>query len=189
MIDQSELKRGQLLELDGAPWLVIDCNFQSPSARGASTIAKVKIRNLKTGAVLTKSFRSGDQLEAADCERRGVQYLYRQQDTFVFMDQESYEQSELDLEVVDDAAGYLLDSMEVQALVYNGEIIRIELPTVVELVVTETAPALKNATAQAQTKPATLETGLVIEVPPYLTSGEKVRVDTRDGHFIERVKE
>jgi len=188
IIDSNDLKRGVLLEMDGAPWQVIDCNFQSPSARGASTLAKVKVKNLKTGAVLAKTFRGGDKLETADYERRAVQYLYRQGDDYVFMDSESFEQFELNQEMLGDVTGYLVDGSEANAFVYNGAVISVELPTVVELEVTETAPALKNATAQSQLKPATLETGLVIQVPPYLTSGERIKVDTRDGHFIERAK-
>lgn len=188
MVDSNDLKRGILLELDGAPWQVLDVSFQSPSARGASTLAKVKIKNLKTGAVLAKTFRGGEKLETADYERRAVQYLYRAADDFHFMDSESYEQFELDKETLGDAAGYLVDGMEVSSFAYNGAVISVELPTVVELEVVECPPAIKNATAQAQLKPATLETGLQIQVPPYLTSGERVKVDTRDGRFIERAK-
>jgi len=188
MISSSDLKRGMMLEMDGAPWSILDCQFQTPSARGASMIVKVKVRNLKTGAVLTKSFRGGEMVEEADCEKRPVQYLYRQDDEFVFMDEETYDQFTLTTEVLGDAPGYMLEGMQVRSLLHNGEVFSVELPNNVELEVVECAPNIKGATAQAQMKPATLETGLEIQVPPYLESGEKVRVDTRDGRFIERVK-
>lgn len=188
MIGPSDIKRGILLDLDGAPWLVLDTQTQSPSARGAATITKVKMRNLKTGQVLTRSFRSGDSIETADCEKRPVQYLYREGEHLSFMDEENYEQFMLDAETLGDSAGYLTDGLVVRSLLYNGEVIGVELPNTVDLEVVETAPPLKGATAQAQLKPATLSTGIQVQVPPYLTTGERVRVDTRTGKFVERVK-
>ena len=188
MIGTSDLKRGVMIEMDNAPWVILDCQFQTPSARGASTIVKIKVRNLKTGAVLTKSFRGGDTVEEADCEKRPVQFLYRQDDEFVFMDDETYDQLTLLKDVLGDAPGYLIEGMKVRSLHHNGEVFSVELPNNVDLTVTDTAPAIKGATAQAQMKPATLETGIEIQVPPYLETGEKVKVDTRDGRFIERVK-
>ena len=188
MISTSDLKRGVLLELDGAPWQVIDCNVQTPSARGASSITKIKIRNLKTGQVLSKSYRGGEMLEEADCELRPVQFLYEQDGEYCFMDEESYDQFNLAADVLGDAIGYLTEGLQVRSLLHNGAVMTVQLPNTVELEVTDTAPAIKGATAQAQLKPATLETGLEIQVPPYLTSGERVKVDTRDGRFIERVK-
>ena len=189
MINVSDMKRGILLDMDGAPWQVIDCAFQTPSARGASTLTKIKIKNLKTGQVLNKSYRGGEMLNEADCEKRGVQFLYKDADEFVFMDDESYDQFNLPEEVLGDAAGYLTEGLGVRSLLYNGAVINVELPLSVELLVTETAPAIKGATAQAQLKPATLETGIQVMVPPYLTSGEKIKIDTRDGRFIGRVNE
>ena len=188
MIDANDLKRGVVLEIDGDPWAVIDCAFQTPSARGASTIAKIKVRNLRTGNVLGKSYRGGEMLAEADCEKRPVQLLYRQGDEFVFMDEETYDQFSLDRETLGSAAGFMTDGLKMRSLLHNGEVLSVELPNTVDLEVVETAPAMKGATAQAQLKPATLETGLEISVPPYLTSGERVRVDTRNGRFVERVK-
>lgn len=189
MIDSSDMKRGLLLDLDGAPWQVVDVTFQTPSARGASTLVKVKIKNLMTGAVLQKTYRTGEMLQEADCEKRQVQYLYKDDDGFVFMDQANYEQFTLTAEVLGDGAGYLTDGLECRSMLYNGEVFNVELPTTVELTVVDTAPSLKNATAQAQLKQATLETGIEVLVPPYLNSGEKIRVDTRDGRFISRVND
>lgn len=188
MVNSSNLKRGAILEIDGAPWLVIEVTFQSPSARGASTLTKAKVRNLMTGAVLKKSYRGGEMLVEADCEKRDIQFLYKDGNQFNFMDEETYDQFELTDEMIADAAGYLLDGMRLRSMLYNGNVVSIELPNTVELEVVETTPNLKGATAQAQLKPATLETGLVVQVPPYLESGIKIRVDTRDGRFIERVK-
>ncbi len=187
MINASEMKRGVLLDLDGAPWQIIDCSFQTPSARGASTLTKVKIKNLKTGQVLNKSYRGGEMIPTADCEKRQVQYLYKDGEGYVFMDQESYDQFTMDAEVLQEAAGYLKEGLEVTSMLYNGQVINIELPNTVELEITDTAPAIKNATAQAQLKQAIMETGLEIMVPPYLTTGELIKIDTRDGRFVGRV--
>ena len=188
MISATDIKRGDILDMDGAPWLVTDVTSQTPSARGASMLVKVKARNLATGQVLAKTFRGGDAVEAADCEKRPIQFLYSQGDEFTFMDMDSYEQLVLSADLLDDAVGYLTEGLELRSLLYNGRVLAVELPITVELTVTETAPAIKGATAQAQLKPATLETGLEIQVPPYLSSGERVKVDTRDGRFVERVK-
>ena len=188
MINASDLKRGAVLDMDGAPWQVMESSFQTPSARGASTITKVKIRNLKTGQVLNKSFRGGEMIPTADCEKRQVQFLYKDGESFVFMDEETYDQFPLTAETLGADAGYLMEGLIVRSLLYNGEVINVELPVTVDLEITETAPTIKGATAQAQLKPATLETGIQIMVPPYLSSGERIRVDTRDGRFVERVK-
>jgi elongation factor P len=189
MINSSDMKRGVLLDIDGAPWQIVECAFQSPSARGASTLTKVKIRNLKTGQVLSKSYRGGEMVPTADCEKRAVQFLYQDGGEYVFMDEESYDQFGLSAETLADAAGYLTEGLQVRSLLYNGNVINVELPVSVELEVTETAPAIKGATAQAQLKPATVETGLQVMVPPYLTTGERIKIDTRDGRFVGRVND
>ncbi|HUT76487.1 MAG TPA: elongation factor P, partial [Polyangia bacterium] len=147
MISSSDMKRGVLLEIDGDPWQVIDCSFQTPSARGASTLTKTRIRNLKTGAVLQKTWRGGEMLAIADCEKRPVQFLYREGDEFVFMDQESYDQFNLGRDVIRDDAGYLTEGLECRSMLHNGEVINVELPNTVELEVVECAPCIKGATA------------------------------------------
>lgn len=189
MIQATDLKRGDIVDMDGAPWLVLELNSQTPSARGASLLVKARLRNLASGQVLAKTLRGGDSVDRADCERRPIQFLYRQDPDWVFMDTETYDQLTLPAELLGDAAGYLTDGLELRSLLYNGRVLAVELPTTVDLEVVDTAPALKGATAQAQLKPARLETGLEILVPPYLTTGERVRVDTRDGRFVERVKD
>jgi elongation factor P len=184
----TDIKRGDILDIDGAPWLVADITTQTPSARGASLLVKMKIKNLTTGQFLAKTLRGGESVDEADCERRSIQFLYHQGDEWAFMDMDSYDQFTLAAEFLGDDARYLVDGLELRSLLYNGSLIAVELPTTVELEVTETAPAIKGATAQAQLKPATLETGLEILVPPYLESGERIKVDTRDARFVERVK-
>ncbi len=186
MYTTSDFKRGLVIQLDGAPCLIIDVTFQSPSARGANTMVKTKYRNLITAQVLEKTFRSGDKVDEADFERHKGQFLYTDGDRGVFMDLETYEQFELEPDGFEPIAPFLLEGTEVQLGLFQGRMVNVDLPMTVELTVTDTAPVLKNATATAQTKEAVLETGLRIQVPPYLNSGEKIKVDTRDGRFISR---
>lgn len=186
MITTSEFKRGLVIQIDGAPCIIVDVAFQSPSARGASTMVKTKYRNLVTGQVLDKTFRSGDKVEEADFERHKGQYLYADGDRGIFMDLETYEQFEQEEDAFAPLAPYLLEGTEVILGLFQGRMVNVDLPMVVELLVTETAPALKHATATAQTKEAVLETGLRLQVTPYLETGERIKVDTRDGRFISR---
>jgi elongation factor P len=187
-INVTEVKRGEILEIDGDPWQVSEIASQTPSARGASMIVKAKLRNLRTGQGLSRSWRGGEMVSTANVETRGVQYLYGREDAFVFMDMQSYDQFTLDRSQVGDARSYLLENLELRAVSFDERVIALELPMTVDLLVVETAPAIKGATAQAQLKPATLETGLQVLVPPYIESGERIRVDTRDGHFVERAR-
>lgn len=186
MINANDLRRGMVFQLNSAPCAVIDINFQSPTARGGNTLVKTKYRNLLTGQVLNSSFKSGDRLDEADFVRRKGQFLYASGDHGVFMDQESYEQYEISGALYDDIKGYLLENGEVTLGVFNDQVVTLEVPQVVELTVTETAPAIKNATATAQTKEAVLETGISIQVPGYLESGETIKVDTRERRFVSR---
>ena len=186
MFTTSDFKKGLVIQIDGAPCIIIDVSFQSPSARGANTMVKTRYRNLITAQVLDKTFRSGDKVEEADFERHKGQFLYADGNRGVFMDLENYEQFEMEEENFSAIAPYLLEGTEVQLGLFQGRMVNIDLPMTVELTITETAPVLKNATATAQTKEAELETGLKLQVPPYLESGEKIKVDTRDGRFISR---
>jgi elongation factor P len=182
----NDLKRGLVFLLDNAPCLVLDISSQSPSARGGNTLIKTKYRNLLTGQVLEKTFKAGDRVDDADFEKRKGQFLYADNDNGVFMDLESYEQYELGDDMYGPVKGFLLDGTEVIMGVFEGQVVSIEPPMNVELLVTETAPAIKNATAQAQTKEAVLETGLRLQVPSYLETDERVKVDTREGRFVSR---
>ena len=186
MINTGDLRRGLVIQLEDAPCIVLDVSFQSPTARGGNTLVKTKYRNLLTGQVLIKTFKSGERLDEADFSRRKGQFLYDSGGQGVFMDQESYEQHEIGGDLYEDIKGYLLEGGEVTLGVFNEQVVTIELPQVVELLVTETAPAIKNATATAQTKEAILETGIAVQVPGYLEAGERVKIDTRDGRFISR---
>lgn len=186
MATTADLKRNLVIQIDNAPCLVLDVTTQTPSARGGSTLIKTKYRNLHTGQVLEKAFKGGEHIEDADFERRKGQFLYAVDDHGVFMDLESYDQYELGGDMYENARGYLTEGMDLQLGVFQGQVVSIDLPQTVELTVAETAPALKNATATAQTKEAVLETGLRIQVPPYLETGERIKVDTRESRFISR---
>jgi elongation factor P len=186
MFTTSDFKKGLVIQLDGAPCLIVDVTVSSPTARGANTMVRTKYRNLITAQVLEKTFRSGDKVDEADFERHKGQFLYANGEGGVFMDLENYEQYEMPESDFESLGLFLLEGTEVVLGIFEGRMVNVELPMTVELTVTETAPALKNATATAETKDAILETGLKIKVPPYLESGEKVKVDTRDGRFISR---
>jgi elongation factor P len=189
MISTSDFKRGLRVQIDGEPFVILDVHVQSPSARGASSLSKIKVRNLKTGQVFDKTFRGGDKVEEPNVELRPVQFLYKDDDGFHFMDGQSYDQFTLTDDDLAGSGGYLKEGLGgIRSVLFNGDVISVELPNTVVLQVVDTAPAVKGATAQAQTKPATLETGLVIQVPSYLESGELVQVDTREARFISRAK-
>ena len=187
-VNVTELSRGDILEIDGDPWQATEVQSQTPSARGAAMLVKAKLKNLRTGQTLAKTWRGGETVTTAEVEYRQAQYLYRQGDDFVFMDLVSYEQTPLDAAQVGDAAGYLLENVEVKTVLFQERVISLNLPMTVDLVVRETTPSMKGATAQAQLKPATVETGIQVLVPSYIEEGEKIRVDTRDGRFVERAK-
>lgn len=185
-MNASDLKRGVVFKFNDAPCTVLDISIQSPTARGGNTLVKAKFRNLMTGQVLNETFKSGDRIDEADFARRKGQFLYADGEKGVFMDNESYEQFEVGGDIYDDIKGYLLDGMELTLGIFQDQVVTLEVPMVVELLVTETAPAIKNATAQAQTKEAILETGIAIQVPAYLEAGERVKIDTRECRFVSR---
>jgi elongation factor P len=189
VLSTGDFKRGLRILLEGDPYVILDLHVQTPSARGASSLTKVKVRNLRTGQVFDRTFRGGDKVGEPNLVLRPVQFLYRDAAGFHFMDTESYEQVALGEEMVGEAGGYLTEGLAgIRSVVFNDRVIAIDLPHTVLLRVTDTAPALKGASAQAQTKPATLETGLVIQVPAYLEPGEAIVVDTRDARFVSRAK-
>lgn len=183
----NDLKRGQVILVENAPCLVVETSSQSPSARGGQTLIKTRYRNLLTGQVLDKAFKAGERVLQADFERRKGQFLYADADHGVFMDLENYEQYEVGDAIFAPVKGYLIDGAELVLGLFEGRVVSLEPPMIVELLVADTTPAIKNATAKAQTKDATLETGLTLQVPSYLESGVKIKVDTREGLFISRV--
>ena len=148
----------------------------------------LKLKNLMTGAVTPRRFKPEDKVELAFLDKRPMQYLYQDGDGYVFMDKETYDQTTLGKEWVGDLILYLKENDEANVTFYEGKALSLELPATIELKVTETEPALKNATATAQYKPATLETGLKITVPPFIGVGELIAIDTRTGEYLSRVK-
>lgn len=189
VITVNDFKRGLRILLENDPYVILDVHAQSPSARGAATITKLKVRNLRTAAVFERSFRGSEKLEQPDLEFRPVQFLYKDDEGYHFMDTGSYDQICLTAEEVGDGAGFLKDGLDdIRSVVFNGKVISVDLPNTVILKVEETSPSIKGGTAQAQTKPALLETGITIQVPSYMESGEEIVVDTRDSRFISRAK-
>jgi len=187
MYTTADFKKGLVIQLEDAPCLLMDVSQHSPTARGANTLVKTRYRNLLTGQVLEKTFKSGDKVDEADFEKRKGQFLYAgAAEEGTFMDLESYEQYELGPELFGPVKGYLLEGAEVVLGVFREQVVSVEPPMTVELTITETPPSLKNATATAQTKEATLETGLILQVPPYLEAGDKIKVDTRECRFVSR---
>ncbi len=190
MLDTSGFKKGVCLVYKGDPMIILDQSVSTPTARGGNTIFKVKLKNLHTGQVLNESIRSGEKFEEVDMERHPASYLYNDGTHWYFMDDTTFEQFEFDAEGLGGSQDYLVDGIQgLQALLIDGHVASVELPMTVIMTAVETEPTIKGATAQAQLKPATTETGLVVQVPPYLSAGEKIKIDTRDGHFVERVKE
>lgn len=190
LIGANELKKKMLITVDGQPYTVIEVFFASPSARGASTMVRTRLRNLLTDAVLEKSFKTSEKFEEPDVELTPASFLYSDGDGYHFMDESSYEQFMLNEEQLGEERLYLKDGLSLQIRKYNGEPIAIELPTTVDLAVAETEPGLKGDSASGSTtKNATLETGLQIRVPLFIREGEMVRINTQTGEFISRAKE
>lgn len=189
MIKACDLTKNSVVELQGDPHVVEQLRTQSPSARGASTLYKVRFRNVRTRAKLDQTFKGDDTLLESDFETRMVSFSYREGDRLAFMDLEDYSQFELTAAEIEEAVPYLVDGLEgIKALMKDGRVLCLQLPDAVELQITECAPSMRGASATARTKAATLETGLVIQVPEYMEQGERVRVDTRTGDFIQRVQ-
>ena len=190
MYTTSDLKRGLLIELDGDPHVVEATQTSSPTARGGNTIHRVKLRNLKTGNRSERSFRGGDTLTMADVARRPVDFLYSDPSGFHFMDTETYEQFALSKTDLEWESNFLIEGIEgVRAMYFNESPIALELPNTVVLEITETNPAVKGNSATGRTKPATLTTGLVVQIPEHIDMGTRVTVDTRTGEFVGRAKD
>ncbi|PIE73487.1 MAG: elongation factor P [Deltaproteobacteria bacterium] len=184
MISTAEFKKGKKIEVDGAPCEILECQHYKPGKGGA--FMKTKYRNLLTGSVMDQNFRSGMKFETPDLESREIQYLYKDGEKFVFMDMTSYEQLEVEKDVVGGYAGFLKDGMSVQVMLYEGRPISLDLPPSVVLEVTETDPGLKGDTVSGASKPATMETGLVVNVPLFINTGDKLKIDTRTSAYLSR---
>ena len=182
-----ELKRGNRIELDGEPYIVVDLNTQSPSARASATLIKTKLRNLKTKQLVSRTFKSGERFNVPDFEIRPCQYLYDENgETYYFMDDESYEQHPVQRAMIEYELGFLLPNSQVRAVLFEGQCIGIELPSTVELAVKECEPGLRGDTATHTTKAATLETGLEVQVPLFVEEGDRLVIDTREARYVRR---
>ena len=188
MVPAKDFKRRMVVDIDGAPHMIEHIQVQTPSARGAATLYKVRARNLKTRSKVEKSFRGTDSLAESSFERRPLQFLYKDGDGYHFMDSTDYNQFAFSAEDLTEQAPYMTENMDgVEALVVDDEPIGIELPDTVDLAIIETAPGVRGNSATGRTKPATLATGVVIQVPEHLEQGVTVKVDTRTGEYLGRV--
>ena len=183
----SELKRGDVVQIEGAPYVVKNLDAKSPSARGASTLYKIRFVNLVSGQKRDESLKGDDFLGEADCEKVQVQFSYIDGNQYVFMNTVDYSQYMLDAEAMEDQLLYLVDGLDgITALIVEGSIKAIELPKSVVLTIVETAPGIKGASASARNKPATLSTGLIVHVPEYIEPGEVIKVNTTNAKFMSR---
>ncbi len=184
-VSTNDLKNGMVLDLDGQLWTVIWFQHHKPGK--GNTVVRSKLKHVLSGKVVDRTFNSDTKVESAQVDRREMQYLYHDGDGYVFMDTESYDQLPLNDEVVGDAKNYLLENQVATVAMHEGNPLYIDLPASVELEITYTEPGLQGDRSTGGTKPATVETGLTIQVPLFISTGEKVKVDTRDGSYLGRV--
>jgi len=186
MATTSDFRNGLVINLDGELFTIVYFQHVKPGKGGA--FVRTKLKNVKTGRVLDRTFRSGEKVEDVRLERKHVQFLYNDGSQFVFMDTNSYEQIFVDPENVGDASKFLIETMEVELLMHGNQALGVDLPIFVELTITKTDPGVRGDTASGGSKPATLESGAVVQVPLFIEEGEKIKVDTRTGEYVERVK-
>lgn len=184
MISTSEFKTGLTIELDNEVWQILEFQHVKPG-KGAAFV-RSKLKNLRNGNIQEKTFRTTEKVARAHVETRKMQYLYQSGSEYAFMDNESYEQITLSEAQIKNELNYLLENMTVNIMMYQGEILGIELPNTVELEVVETEPGIRGDTASGGSKPATLETGLVVQVPFFINVGDKLIIDTRSGEYVSR---
>ncbi|WP_209123075.1 elongation factor P [Alkalihalobacillus sp. BA299] len=184
MISVNDLRTGLTIEVDNGIWQVLEFQHVKPG-KGAAFV-RTKLRNIRTGGIQEKTFRAGEKVSKAHIENRKMQYLYASGDTHTFMDNESYEQIELTSAQIERELKFLKENMEVHIMTYQGEILGVEVPNTVQLEVTETEPGIKGDTASGGTKPATLETGLTVQVPFFINQGDVLIIDTRNGDYVSR---
>jgi elongation factor P len=183
-IQATKLRKGMLFKLDNALFRALDVQHVTPgNLRG---FVRVKARNIRSGTLADNKLRSEDLVERATLDERAMQYMYNDGTDYYFMDTDTFEQIHISSEALGDSVNYLLAEMVIQVEFYGSEPVGIELPQTVDLLVEETTPAIKGATASAQLKPATLETGLVVQVPPFVNTGDKIRVSTDTGEYLAR---
>jgi elongation factor P len=185
MMDAGELRKGIAIELDGQLYNILD--FQHIKMGRGSAQVRLRLRDIRAGHTIERTFQAGDRFKRARLDQRAAQYLYQDGDLYYFMDTESFEQTPLTSEQLGDALNYIKEGMTLMISRHGDEAIGVELPITVELMITETGPSFKGDTSQAGTKPAILETGVTIQVPFFINTGDMVRVDTRTGSYVERV--
>lgn len=186
MYETSDIRKGLKIKMDGYPWLIVDFEFVKPGKGTAFT--RVRMKNLKTGSVLERTFKTGEKLEQADFEERKCQFQYGDGENFHFMDKETYDQIAVAADAVGDLSNFLMENMDVLVLIYEGQPMSIELPTFIVSKVTYSEPGTKGDTATGAMKNATIETGYSLQVPLFINEGDYLKVDTRDGKYVERVK-
>lgn len=186
MLESSDLRKGLKMEIDGEPYIIVQFEFSKPGKGQA--LYKCKLKNMITGAQFDRTFRSGDKFNEANLEEHEMEYLYADGDNYCFMNTVTYAQEFLTEEQVEEARNFLKENTPCTLLFFDEKPIGITLPFFVELQVTKADPWVKGDTASGDTKPATLETGYVLQVPPFIEEGEMVRIDTRTGEYVERVK-
>ena len=184
-ITTNDLKNGITLQLDNGLFTVVEFQHVKPGKGGA--FVRTKLRNARTGAVIERTFNAGVRVEQAILEKRDMQYLYTDGDEYVFMDSVSYDQRNVPRDALGEAADYLIPTMTANIATHEGEIIGVELPAAVELSISETEPGIQGDRVSGARKPATLETGLIVQVPLFVNVGDRIRVDTRSGDYITRV--
>lgn len=187
MFSASDLRKGLKIQIDGNPFIVTEFEFSKPGKGQA--LYRTKMRNMITGNQFTQTYRSNDKFEKANLEERTMQFLYSQGDEFHFMDTTSYDQTFLTREQMAGHTDFLMDNMEVQVLFFGEKAIDITLPTFVNLEVTKADPWVKGDTSGTDTKPVTVETGFVLQVPPFVEEGDRIQIDTRTGEYMTRVKD
>lgn len=185
MISTNDFHTGVTIELDGDIYTIVD--FQHVKPGKGPAFVRSKLKNIRTGSVTEKTFRAGEKVSRAHLERKTMQFLYGSGSDYFFMDTESYEQFSLDEKQLENAVKFLIENMEIDVIEFKGEVVGVEVPMFVELTVAETDPGFKGDTASGGSKPAKLETGLVVQVPFFINEGDKIRVDTRTGGYMERV--
>ena len=186
VITAGDLRKGLKLEIDGEPYVIVDFEFSKPGKGQA--LYRCRLRNMMTGIQFDRTYRSGDKFTLADLEEQPMEFLYKEGTRYVFMNTENYEQVEMDEAAVGEAKDYLKENLHVETLLFQGRPIGISLPNFVELKVVKADPGIKGDTASGATKPVTLETGLTIQVPLFIEEGEVLKLDTRTGAYVERVK-
>jgi elongation factor P len=189
MITTSEFKRGAQILIDGQPYTILDYTVQSPSARGAATLYRTKVRNILTNSVFDKTFKSGEKFDEPDVENREAQYLYEAGGEYHFLDQETFEQFALRADALGDMIGFLGENAMVKSVLFNGAVVSVELPQFLEFDVAEVEGAARGDTAAGKVmKEAKISTGATVKVPLYLSAGERILVDTTTGEFVKRVR-